>query len=332
MQELVEAKKHFSRLGWFYLAAVLIIYALEAVVGVALYLAAPGWAQNADVSLLLSVLPMYLVGFPLLILILKKKVPAEHIEKRRMTPGQYVLAALMCMGLAYAANLLGLIITAVISLFTGKPVENAIAGIMTSVSPWSVLFYVVLTAPAAEEYIFRKLVVDRTVRYGQGVAVAVSGLMFGLFHGNLNQFVYAAVIGMFLAYLYVKTGNLKITISLHMLFNLIGGFLPVVLMRRIDLESCAAFLEKGDMSGLVALMQQRLAWFVLYGLFLFLVFAMLIAGVVLFIVFAAKGKFVFCPGRTDIPGKLKFSLVLGNVGMMAFGLFWVIRIVCQLFA
>ena len=51
--------------------------------------------------------------------------------------------------------------------------------------------YMVICAPILEEYIFRKLIVDRTVKYGQGVAVVLSGLMFGLFHGNLNQFAYA---------------------------------------------------------------------------------------------------------------------------------------------
>ena len=48
--------------------------------------------------------------------------------------------------------------------------------------------YMVICAPILEEYIFRKLIVDRTVKYGQGVAIVLSGLMFGLFHGNLNQF------------------------------------------------------------------------------------------------------------------------------------------------
>ena len=69
----------------------------------------------------------------------------------------------------------------------------------------------------------------------------------------------------------------------------------------------------------------------LYGLFILFIFGMLITGVVLFIIFAAKRKFVFSPGQTSIPKELKLSVAMGNTGMAAFALFWIIRIVFQLF-
>ncbi|MCM1193689.1 MAG: CPBP family intramembrane metalloprotease [Butyrivibrio sp.] len=331
MQELIAAKKHFSRMGWLYVAAVAIIYALQMGIGFLLRLIKPEWLYDMNMNLLFSMAPMYLVAFPLLGLMLKKCVPGERIEKRKMTAGQYTLSAIICIGLAYAANIVGVIITTIIGLFTGNPVENAVAGVVNSISPWAVLFYTVLCAPIMEEFVFRKLIVDRAARYGQGVAVVISGLMFGLFHGNLNQFLYAAVIGMFFAYLYVKTGNLKITISLHMLFNFIGGFLPTVLMRKIDIESYMVFAENGSASGIVELMRYKFGWFMLYGLLLLFVISMLITGIVLFIVFAAKRKFVFSPGQTSVPKELKLSIALGNTGMAAFMLFWIISIVAQLF-
>lgn len=329
MQELIAAKKHFSRMGWLYMAGTAIIFGLQMAIGQILRAVKPEWLYDMNISLFFSMAPMYLVAFPLLALFLKKWVPAEHIEKRKMTAGQYVLSAITCIGLAYAANILGLIMTTLIGMFTGNAVENPITSVVTSMSPWSVLFYTVICAPIMEELVFRKLIVDRAVRYGQGVAVVVSGVMFGLFHGNLNQFVYAAVIGSFLAFLYVKTGNLKITISMHMLFNFMGGFLPTVLLGKLDLES---YLESGSMSELQELMQQKVGWFLLYGLLLLFILGMFVAGVVLFIVFAAKKKFVFLPGETAIPRQLKLSLALGNAGMAVFGLFWVIQIISQLSA
>lgn len=332
MQELITAKKHFSRMGWLYLAATVIIFALQIAAGVILRLVKPEWLYSMNINMFFSMAPMYLVGFPLLALLLKKCVPAERIEKRKMTPGQYVLSAIICIGLAYAANILGLIMTTLIGLFIGNTVGNPIASVVTSMNPWSVLFYTVICAPVMEELVFRKLIVDRAVHYGQGVAVVVSGLMFGLFHGNLNQFVYAAVIGMFLAYLYVKTGNLKITISLHMLFNFMGGFLPTVLMRKMDLDRYMASAASGSMAEMMELIQSNLLWFLLYGFLLLFILSMLITGVVLFIVFAVKRRFVFEPGQTDIPRQVKLSLALGNGGMAAFGLFWLAQIIGQLFA
>lgn len=328
MQEALEAKRQFSKIGWLYLFGVALIYAVQTGIVALIRKGNPEWLQNADASVLLSAASMYLVAFPILILFLKRKVPAMPPVRRKMTAGQYALSAIICMGIAYASNFLGSILTMVIGAVNGKPVENQIVSVLAQISPWAVFLYTVVCAPIAEEYLFRKMIVDRTVRYGEGIAVVVSGLMFGLFHGNLNQFVYAFVIGVFLAFLYVKTGNLKITVSLHMLFNFISGFLTLMLMEKLGI---AATLAHGDMTALLASMQEKLLWWGLYGLLMLFVFGVMAAGVVLFIVFAVKKKFVLEPGDTGIPKQLKFSLAVGNSGMLAFSIYWVIVIVNQLF-
>lgn len=319
-------------MGWFFMAGIGVIYLVEIALGLIVGRLRPQWLENPNINLLLGMAPMYLAGFPLLILLLKKKVPAEKIERRRMTAGQYALSAIICLGLAYASNILGNILTAVVGLATGEAVENQVLSVATSVSPWLVLVYMVLCAPVMEEYIFRKLIVDRTVRYGQEVAVVISGLMFGLFHGNLNQFVYAAVIGMFLAYLYVKTGNLKITISLHMMFNFIGGFLSTQLIKMIDFEGYMEVAAAGDFQAVMEHVMNHLAGWVFYVLFAVFVFGMLIAGIVLFIVSAAKRRFTFDRGEVFIPKELRFNIAIANSGMMVFGIFWIVQIVRQLFA
>lgn len=331
MEELIEAKKHFSKLGWFYIVGTAVIYLAEAALASLVGTFCPQWLGNTDICLFLSMIPMYLLGFPLLILMLKKKVPAEKIQRRRMTAGQYALAAIICLGLAYASNIVGNILTTVVGLATGSPVENEILTVADSVSPWSVLIDMVICAPIMEEYIFRKLIVDRTVRYGQGLAVVTSGLMFGLFHGNLNQFVYTAVIGMFLAYLYVKTGNLKITISLHMLFNFIGGFLSTLLIRAIDLEGYLDAAADGDMRAVMIHIADNVVGWIFYGLFALFVLGMLVTGVVLFIVFVVKKRFVFERGEIFIPRQLAFNIAFANSGMLVFGIFWIVQIWMQLF-
>lgn len=330
MEELIAAKKHFSKIGWFYLIAIAVIYAVEIPLVFVVSWFWPQWLDNGNINVLLSMIPMYGVGFPLLTFLMKRKVPAVKIEKRRMTAGQYVLAAIICMGLAYAANLIGTAMTVVIGLLKGSLVENEIASVIETLSPGMVFFYTVLCAPIVEEFIFRKLIVDRTVRYGQSVAVVVSGIMFGLFHGNLNQFVYAATIGMFLAYLYAKTGNLKITISLHMLFNFVGGFLSSLLLRIIDLDGYMAVAESGDIQELMNYFMSNLAGWIAYALMALYVCGMLVAGIVLFIVFLAKRRFTFEKGEIFIPRQLRFNIAFANAGMLAFGIFWIVQIVVQL--
>lgn len=330
MEELISAKKHFSKIGWLYVMATAVTFVGQGLLGLVINLFWPQLLENINVSMFLSMLPMYLFAFLPLILLMKKTVPAVKLEKRRMTAGQYVLSAIICLGLAYAANMIGVIFTMVIGMLKGGAVENEMASLTSSLSPLMILFYMVLCAPIMEEIVFRKLIVDRVVRYGEGTAVVVSGLLFGLFHGNLNQFVYAAVIGMFLAFLYVKTGNLKITISLHMLFNFLGGFISSQMLRLLDMEGYTEAALSGDLQAVMNQMADHLAGWILCCLFGLFVVAMLITGVVLFILFAVKKRFACQKGEIFIPRQLRYNIAFGNAGMLVFGLFWIVQILLQL--
>ena len=75
-----------------------------------------------------------------------------------------------------------------------------------------------LIAPAAEELLFRRLLLRRLRPYGERFALVASALCFGLFHGNLNQFFYAFLL--VLAELALSTGCLWQAVLLHALVNL----------------------------------------------------------------------------------------------------------------
>ena len=243
-----------------------------------------------------------------------------------------MIAAIMCFAVMYISNLVGNMITIIISLLKGGAVQNVVAEMTNETSLWVIILYMVICAPIMEEYIFRKLIVDRTARFGQGVAIVVSGLMFGLFHGNLNQFVYAFTLGIFLAYLYVKTGNIKITIALHMMINFVGGFLSTVLLRLIDPEEMVTALSSPDMQVMMEYMMDHLGGLIAIMLFAFFVFGMMIAGGILLIVNLCMKKFVLNKGEVVIPKGKKFSTVMLNVGMILYSVFWIAMIVMQLFS
>ena len=166
MEELISTKKHFSKLGWFYLTATGIILAVQLLMSLLINLFCPRILENMNINILLGMVPMYLAGFPLLVLMLNKQVPAQKPERHKMTAGQYILSAIICLGLAYAANIAGNILTTFIGLITGKPVENEILSVVDSLHPAVILLYMVICAPIVEEFIFRKLIVDRALRAG----------------------------------------------------------------------------------------------------------------------------------------------------------------------
>ncbi len=323
------ARKHFSRLGGMFIIGTIVIYAVQLIPITLVKLFKPEWMADGNIALMVSILPMYLIGMPVLILLVKT-IPAETVERHPMKAGHFILSAIMCFAIVYISNIVGNIFTVIIGILKGGAVQNQVMAVTESVSMWTIVLYMVICAPIMEEYIFRKLIVDRTVRYGQGVAVVVSGLMFGLFHGNLNQFVYAFVLGVFLAFLYVKTGNLKITIALHMLINFVGGVISSGLMRIIDLEELQRYALMGT-KDMMVFIQSNMAGLAAYMLFLFFVVGMMLGGGILLIVCLAKKKFIFEKGRVVIPVGQRFRTVIVNVGMMIYVIFWIVMIILQLF-
>lgn len=325
------ARKHFSKLGLGFIIGTVVIFAVQLLAMWAVEVLKPEWMRDMNIALTVSIVPMYLIGMPILILIVRR-LPAQAPLRHSMKVGHFILAAFMSFAVMYTSNIVGVILTTFIGLLKGGTVQNTIANVAMSLNPFVAFLYMVVCAPIMEEFVFRKLIVDRTVRYGQAVAVILSGLMFGLFHGNLNQFVYAFTLGIFLAFLYVKTGDLKVTIGLHMIINFFGSVVSMKVLELIDLEGLMR-LEEGGMQpdAMVTYFSENLIGWVVYMFYIMFILAAVITGVVLLIVALVKKRFVFARGEVVIPKGKRFRTVIFNVGMMIYCLTWIAMIIFQLF-
>lgn len=321
-----EARRHFSKVGFFYLIGALLIFLVQTIAVTITNQINPDLFSDMNFSLLLSTIPMYVIAMPLMIFFIQKFVPATSIERKKMTVGQWLIAFIICYAGMYLSNLVGLITTQLISLVKGSAVSNDILNIATSTNPWVNIFTMVLLAPVFEEILFRKLLIDRTVKYGEGIAVIFSGLMFGLFHGNLNQFAYAFVLGIFFGFIYVKTGNVKYTIYLHMIINFMGSVLGVLIIDFLDYDALMA--ASSDPEAMMPYVMAHLPQLMLYLLYMLLIFGLVIAGIILFIVKAKNYRFM--PGTVTIPKGKRFSTTILNVGMILYLLYWVAMIIMQL--
>lgn len=320
-------KKDFSGLGWRFLIGTLVIYAVQMGVMAVVGAVKPEWLQNTTINLILAVLPLYLVGMPVLIALVKR-MPGKAPEKKHISPGQFLLALIMCFALMYCGNIVGTVITTIVGVLKGSAVDNALMTYATGANMVVTFLYMVICAPILEEYIFRKLIVDRTVKYGQGVAIVLSGLMFGLFHGNLNQFAYAFLLGLFLAFLYVKTGDLKVTIGLHMCINFMGAVVSVLLLKAIHLEEYQEVVMSGaDSQDIMDYMMKYLPGWIFYMIYVLFVLAVLVTGIVLLIVF--RRKLAVEPGQ--IAKGQRFRTVICNPGMICYCIFWIAMIIVQMF-
>ncbi|MGH7198253.1 MAG: lysostaphin resistance A-like protein [Candidatus Omnitrophota bacterium] len=83
-------------------------------------------------------------------------------------------------------------------------------------------FFVAIVGPVIEEIFFRGFTYKAfRARYGIRWAVIGSALIFAALHMNVMAFVPIFTLGIFLAYLYEKTGSLVPCMTVHVLHNLI---------------------------------------------------------------------------------------------------------------
>lgn len=320
------AKKHFSKLGLMFFIGTLLIYGIQYGASAIANMINPELMSDTASALLITMLPMYLIAIPLTALLLRT-VPASHIASKKMSVGQWLIAFLICYGAMYLSNLLGTFLTQFIGVLKGSPVSNTMLEVATSSNLPVNFFIMVICAPIAEELIFRKMLVDRTAAYGEGTAVLFSGLMFGLFHGNLNQFAYAFTLGICFAFIYVKTGKIIYTILLHMAINFFGSILSVFMLQFVGPD----FLEAlNDPTLLMPYIMTNMSKVIVYFIYAFILLGISFAGIILFIVNAKK--FRLLPGEITIPKGKRFSTTILNIGMGLFFLFWIAMIVIQLFA
>ena len=102
-------------------------------------------------------------------------------------------------------------------------------------SIWSLIFWMGIVAPFAEEVIFRWMVFLR-MRDNMRVLTAalLSGVTFGIYHMNLMQGVYATIMGLLFALILEWRGNLFASVFLHMGANIWSLLVSDVMLYMLD--------------------------------------------------------------------------------------------------
>lgn len=128
-------------------------------------------------------------------------------------------AAFLCLA---ATSALGLNLLLSLTGFTGLSSdfgETAAAQASVPFLPGVLLYG--LAAPFSEEILFRGILYGKArSAQGPGPAMVFSGLLFGIYHGNLVQGLYAFLLGVLLAFVYERTGKLRAAMLFHGTGNL----------------------------------------------------------------------------------------------------------------
>ena len=268
----------------------------------------------ARVSLIITILTIYVTGAPLLLLALRR-VPKMKIEKRTPTFSFLFLCLMSMCGLCLIGVIIGLPFELVLTVpFQGdEPSQSNIAEIISSTTLIERVLVIGILGPIFEELIFRKLLVERTIKYGETFSIILSGFMFGLFHGNFQQFFFATLIGMLFAFIFIRTGNVIYPILLHMTVNLttsiVTASMYIKLMPYMD--------ELEHLEDLPADIQLTAVALVMWML---LLFAIAVTGIVLFCVFNNRFK----PYKA--PGEPRTVAIIGKC--VHSPLFWSFVVIC----
>ena len=266
---------------------------------------------------IIQVVCMYLVGYPIFRIALIG-VPSKRERGSKMSLAEMTVAFLICMAGVQIGAYIGNFVTTIITLLTGYIPEDTSSIIITNSPMWLVILVVVIIGPIVEELIFRRVFIDKLSRFGERLAIVVSAIAFGLFHGNFNQFFFATIIGLVLGYIYTKTRRVRYTCILHMLINFVGTVPVIALGESMATLDELSYLEELTMEQSMALIQ---AGFSVIG-YALLQWALAVLGIVMFIIVLAKGKVKFAPKNKfvlrgiDIPRVAVFNL--GSLLFLAF--------------
>ena len=303
--ELRAARRVFSRAGLSLFTVLIAATVLQMILAAVIPESTPFYIW------IVTFLPMYAIAMPLAFLILRG-IPAAKVEKNPFTAGQFFSILLICIGLMYAGNIVGSVITTVIAFLSGGDVLNPILSYAMDGGILLKLLIMVVLGPLMEELLFRKLLIDRLLPYGEKTALITSAVAFGLFHGNLSQFFYAAALGLALGYVYLRTGKLRWSYIYHMIINFLGSIVAPAVLSAADLSflSDPALSPEAMLSGLLQ------PGFLLYFGYSGLYGTAAMAGIVFF--FLSLKKVYFRPTWLQLPKGKTFTTVWCNVGMILF--------------
>ncbi len=226
----MQVKKTFSRIGIAALVTLLVNTFISLITNIVTELIAPDILMNEWYSMASTMLPLFLIAYPIGTLIMKSipntKNTAPPVQGKLRTL-QLLFVVLTSYGIMVLSNLLGLgVLYLSITLFNNEISFNSLDGLIANTSPFITIVFTVILAPIAEELFFRKLLYKKIAIFGDGIFILFSAFIFGMFHANLFQSLYAFALGIILGYVYIYTGKIAYPIIAHIFMNFLGLGIP----------------------------------------------------------------------------------------------------------
>ena len=189
-----------------------------------------GW-----MAIMLNDLTLYALGVPLFLLIMHfipdgregRPAPAPF------GPGKFLLVLVAAFGVMYVGNLVSVALYAATESMSGAEQLDVLGSIVLSSGMLSNFIFLVVVPAIGEEFIFRYMIRKKMRGAGDWNYILFSSLCFALFHMNLQQVLYAFLLGLVFSWLYVRTGKIWLPMLLHFVINATGTVLMPFLLDKV---------------------------------------------------------------------------------------------------
>lgn len=252
--------------------------------------------------LFLYVVPMvsaaFLLGHPL-------KNSPNKVYSKPMYFGRAMAMLPAGYGLAMVVRLISLGIMTLIANCTGGEPSNIVGDSIVSPDvPTALLkfFQLAVIAPVLEELLMRGMIMESLRPYGNGFAIFLSALLFGLMHANFEQFFYATALGIFLGYIAISTKSIVTTTIMHAIFNSITGVLMLL------------SVDKGVQDYIMGLSDEMTAGVVMYISWMAFILLLMAVGIIMFIYKLIKIKRYRVPKvQTELSSARRWGIFFSTV-------------------
>lgn len=282
---------------------------------------------NVTFSFTNDLVCLYLVSFGLF-LFLNRKAQKVTPEQNKISAGKFLLYVLILFGINGFGAFIGSFVNGLVVKMVGVSAASTQAAQSTALNSSVILRIIVFgfVAPIVEEIVFRKVLIDRTLKYGEWCAIFVSAFMYALFQGGFSLFFYALLMGGLLAYIYIRTGKAWVVIALHMIMNLFNYVLTFFMQRFANEEALneiellkeeyantgnAAFLTRAE-----EISEQIKPQLIVYTAWSYVIGGICIVGLIVWIVLLIRKKFKLEYRENEVYKGQRFAI--GNIGMLVY--------------
>ena len=218
-----------------------LVFTLTVLVYLLASVAVSFFSEQIPFWLLLVVSQASLLVVPAVYAIRSGKV-RERTGIHKISGGTAVLTVLLILCMEPVLTFLN----ALSQCFVDTPTTSMIID-ASSTYPFPVMFLIVALMPAiCEEFVYRGVFFHTYKEEAVVPGAVLSGLLFGIMHGNLNQFVYAFFMGFAFSMTVYATGTLCSSMIMHLVVNGLSTVLLYVIPLMNNPELAEMMTETGE--------------------------------------------------------------------------------------